>query len=310
MRVPRGGLLLALLVLGLPLAAPEAAAEPVPVQVGVYLLNFGNFDVTKGTYVMDYYLWFKWQPAAGPDNFTPERFELMNGRPTSKERLFDFVNPDGTRELWFRLQANLYTDPDFHQYPFDRQRLILLLEDAVLPVTNLTYVRPEFQLDPALKVAGYRLEEASVAVTDTEYPFGETYSRASFELDVRREVLGTGVKTLLPPMVFMIVSGLGFLFGPDKLGLRVGAGTSMLISAVMFHIAQTSALPPLGTLTLIDKIMLATYAFLASSLTVTALVSVNTDYWKKEGLTQRINRQGLVATVAAPLVVFALLWLV
>jgi hypothetical protein len=305
----RSSLAAVALALALPLAAPVAAAqEPVEVHTGLYLINFGNFDVTKGTYLMDFYLTFRWRPQAADGEVSPERFEFMNGRPVSKERIFDFTNADGTRELWYRVQANLYTDPDFRSYPFDRQRIVMFLEDAVWPVGNLTYVPAGAELDPGLRVAGYRVERVDLRTEEKAYPFEETHSRVVFEMLVDREVLGTAVKTFLPPVVFMLVSGLGFLFPPDKLGLRVGAGTSMLISAVMFHIAQTAALPPLGTLTLIDKIMMSTYAFLALSLGVTALVSVNTDHWKVEGLTPRINRLGLVATAAAPVVVFGLLW--
>jgi hypothetical protein len=129
-----------------------------------------------------------------------------------------------------------------------------------------------------------------------------------FEVRVTREPFGTTVKTLLPPLVFMLVSGLSFLFPPEKLALRVGAGTSMLISAVMYHISQTSSLPPLGTLTLIDKIMMSTYAFLTLSLAITALISVNADYWKKPDFAPRAARYGAMATCAAPLLTFAVLW--
>ena len=308
MRVP---LLLAALVLPALLlaAAPEASAAPVPVETGVYLLNFGNFDVARGTYTMDLYLWFRWDPAAAPADFTPAAFELMNGRTTSRERILDHVAPDGMRELWYRVQANLYTDPDFHDWPFDAQRLPLAFEDAVLPAENLTYVPlgAASGVDPAVKVAGYRLASFAQRTEAKAYPFDETYSRAVFELHVEREVLGTAVKTFLPPLVFMLVSGLGFLFPPEKLALRVGAGTSMLISAVMFHISQTASLPPLGVLTLIDKIMISVYAFLALSLAITAIISVNADYWKRPDLVPRLTRYGALATFAAPFVAFALI---
>ncbi|HVL87846.1 MAG TPA: hypothetical protein VM681_07600 [Candidatus Thermoplasmatota archaeon] len=298
--------LLAGLALALLVAAP-ANAQAADVEANVHVINFGNFDATRGTYVMDFYLWFRWSPAEAPANFTPERFELINGRPTSRERILDETREDGIREVWFRIQANLYTDPDFRQYPFDRQRLILVFEDAVLQAHELQYRAGESSLNEFVRVPGYRIQETRFGVEDEPYPFGDVYSRVVFEIDVEREFLGTAVKTFLPLTVFAIVSGLSFLFPPEKLSLRVGAGTSMLISAVMFHVAQTASLPPLGLLTLIDKIMASLYSFLAGSLAVTALVSINADYWKRPDLYPKLTRYGFLATVSAPFVVFALL---
>lgn len=310
--------ILPLALLGVLLAAgfataqtPSAALPPATeVHAGIYLINFGNFDVTKGTYTMDFYLWFRWDPARAPGNFSPEKFEFMNGRPASKDKIIDQANPDGTREVWWRIQANLYTDPDFRSYPFDQQRLSLQFEDSVSPITNLTYapLTNESGVDPGVRVAGYRLDSSTMRTEEKAYPFGERYSRGIFEVVVTREPFGTTVKTLLPPLVFMLVSGLSFLFPPEKLALRVGAGTSMLISAVMYHISQTSSLPPLGTLTLIDKIMMSTYAFLTLSLAITAMISVNADYWKKPALTAKLTRYGALVTLAAPLIAFAFLF--
>ena len=40
----------------------------------------------------------------------------MNGRATSKELLSD-ETVNGTRDLWWRIQAALYSEPRFDRYP-------------------------------------------------------------------------------------------------------------------------------------------------------------------------------------------------
>jgi hypothetical protein len=126
--------LLALLLLapGL-LSAPLAAAQdadPVEINVGLLVINFGNYDANKGTYVLDFYLFFKWDPAAAPANFTPATFEFMNGRASAKDKIFDETNATtGMRELWYRVQANLYSEPSFDDFPFDTQHVRILFED-------------------------------------------------------------------------------------------------------------------------------------------------------------------------------------
>jgi hypothetical protein len=91
---------------------------------------------------------------------------------------------------------------------------------------------------------------------------------------------------------------------------KIGLGTSMLISAVMFHISQISSLPPLGSLIMIDKILLSTYGCLCASLICTALVSVNEDFWKKAELSSKINRYGGIVSVILPFIIFSGLWFV
>lgn len=111
---------------------------------------------------------------------------------------------------------------------------------------------------------------------------------------------------MLPPIIFCIVSGLSFFFKADKITHRLGLGTSMLISAVMFHLSQTSSLPALPSLILIDKIMIPIYAFLASSLFGTTLIYIYEEYWKNVDYTQKVNRIGAIIILVLPFIVFAL----
>ncbi len=294
-------------------AAPAARAEgpasggPVTVDVGLYLISFGNYDANKGTYVMDMYMWFRWNVSSAPAGFTIEKFEFMNGRASSKDKLADDTNAGtGVREVWYRVQANLYSDPQFKQYPFDQQRLLIQFEDANMSSGKLVY-RPladESGLDPQVKVAGWHLDRTAFSISEKEYRWGENYSRVTFEMDISREPTSTGIKTLLPPVVFCIVSGLSFFFPAGKMAQRIGLGTSMLISAVMFHISQTSGLPPLGSLILMDKIMVATYSFLGASLICTTLISIDEDYWKDRDYTAVTNKYGGLLTVLLPFIVY------
>jgi hypothetical protein len=307
----------ALMLSGLLSSVPSAARAEgpasggaVPVDVGLYIISFGNYDANKGTYTMDMYMWFRWNATSAPAGFTVDKFEFMNGRASSKDRIADDTDAaTGLREVWYRVQANLYSDPQFKQYPFDHQRLQIQFEDANLSSGKLVFrpLEQESGLDPQVKVAGWHLDRTAFSMSDKQYKWGETYSRVTFELDISREPTSTGIKTLLPPIVFCIVSGLSFFFPAGKIAQRIGLGTSMLISAVMFHISQTSALPPLGSLILMDKIMIATYAFLGASLIVTALISVNEDFWKKTQYNRYANLYGGLLSVLLPFLIFGAL---
>lgn len=301
----------ALLLLAATLAIPTAAADPVEVSVDLHVISFGNYDVNKGTYTFDLYLHVWYDVASAPAGFDATRFEFMNGRATSKELLSDDT-VNGTRDLWWRIQAALYSEPRFDRYPFDRQSLSLHLEDSVHPATELVYV-PALSgvgLDDDVRIAGWNVLRTNAAASTKEYAIDDAYSRFTYTVQVGREPLSAALRTFLPPLAFMVVSGLSFILHPSKFGQRITFGTSMLISAVGFHVSQTVSLPTLGKLTLFDQIMLSAYAFLAASLVVTALIAHNEDYAKREGLSQKYNRLGFAASLALPLVVFVALRLI
>ncbi|MEM3396560.1 MAG: hypothetical protein QXE27_02985 [Thermoplasmata archaeon] len=275
------------------------------IEVGIYQLSIGNFDLAKGTFVADFYLVFKWENAS----ISPLSFEFINGRAASKEKIFESISNDSC-EVWYRIQANLYMSPEFTNYPFDAQYLPIIIEDAKNNNSIISYrVSGDLSgFDNTLSVPGWRIEGAEIHVEDHQYPWGETYSRVVFEVKLVRDAGATAAKLMLPPIIFCIVSGLSFFFKADKITHRLGLGTSTLISAVMFHLSQTTSLPPLPSLILIDKIMISVYGFLASSLVATTLIYIDEEFWKHVDYTKQVNRYGAVFTIVFPFVVFAVLY--
>ncbi|MCZ7362248.1 MAG: hypothetical protein O8C58_02750, partial [Candidatus Methanoperedens sp.] len=78
-------------------------------ETGIYVISLGNYEFNKGTYTMDFYLWFRWNASS---NLTTAKFEFMNGRANSKELISDETDPGtNNREMWYRVQASLYSDP-------------------------------------------------------------------------------------------------------------------------------------------------------------------------------------------------------
>jgi hypothetical protein len=312
--------LLGLLILGLLTTIPvsdvpvkaQSGGSGTQVDVGMYLISFGNYDANKGTYTLDFYMWFQYDVTnSTPKDFTIAKFEFMNGRAGAKD-LISTTNTNGSVETWYRVQANLYSSPEFKMYPFDKQKIVLQMEDANLATTKLVYnaLSEDSGLDPGMKIAGWNIDSWSLKTTTQTYKWGEDYSRLVFTINISRAPTSTTIKTLLPPIIFCIVSCLSFFFPSSKMAQKIGLGTSMLISAVMFHISQTASLPPLGSLIMIDKIMLSTYGCLCASLICTALVSINDDFWKKADLSKKINMYGGLTSVMLPFILFAGLWFV
>lgn len=298
------GLRALLLTAGLVLI-PGIVAAPVPVTVDAHVINFGNYDVNKGTYLMDMYVRFRYDTALAPEGFDPTRFEFANGRAASKDLLYDNIT-DGTRDIWFRIQANLYSEPRFGNYPFDEQTIGFQIEDAVRTVADLVYVVGEggLALEEGVRIPGWTLSDPQVTVVDHAYSFGETYSQFSFQIQLSRPGISTALRSFLPPVAFVLVAGVSFLLHKSKSANRVTLGTGMLISAVAFHISQTSSLPTLGALTFFDRFMMAVYTFIVVTLAVSTYMAYEDDHRKDVDRSRELNRKGLVYAVVLPLAVF------
>lgn len=285
-------------LLGLLLVAQVDAA---PVAADVHVINFGNYDVNKGTYVLDMYLHFSYNVTESP-NLDVTKFEFMNGRAASKDLLSDSTE-NGIRDLWYRIQANLYSEPRFANYPFDTQVLGFELEDALSDARALTYVG-QGGLEPGLRVPGWEVGNAVVRVENHTYSFGETYSRLIFQFEVSRPVGSTALRSFLPPVAFVIVAGVSFMLHKSKSANRITLGTGMLISAVAFHISQTSSLPTLGALTFFDRFMMAVYTFIVASLAVSTYMAYEDDHRKDVDRSALLNRRGLMWAIVLPVAVF------
>lgn len=242
------------------------SAIPQTVDVGVYVLNVGRFDVASGSYTVDFYLSMKCDSDCEPGGF-----EFANGRATLVDLLLDRPS-----EKFYRIQASLAENIDLKDYPFDAHALSIILEDKSKTAQELVYRANDAYsgIDPQVTIVGWDLEGWSHVVESHYYaPYDETYSRYSFDVKIRRIFLASVLKAFLP-VLFIVIAGLLALFihEPDKLWTRLTVNTSSLIAAVMFHLNVTGSIPPVGYLTFADKFMVATYLILLVGLVSTVLM--------------------------------------
>jgi hypothetical protein len=302
--------------LALLLALPGAQAQgddaegPTEVTVTVAVTSFGNYDATQGTYVLDFYLVLEWDPANAPANFTAANFEMANGRTSSRDLQFNETDEDtGVRRLWYRVQANLYSEPKYDWYPFDKQTLEVRIEDKVYTTADLVYVVGNGTLEDNFRPAGWQVAGTGFTVIDNKYSFDEEpYSQARFVVTLQRTVLSGVLKVIVPPLAFVAISAVTFLLlGKDKIATRFALSGNMAISGILFHAAQSATLPSLSRLIFLDRYMLAIEVFLFGSVVITSLVALAEMKWKDEARAKRLNWRGAIIVAAASVGVFFLL---
>jgi hypothetical protein len=272
--------------------APRDAREVV---VGAYVNDIQELDFRTQSYSVDVYVWFRWRDK----NVDPSKsLEFMNRfAPNAhvRDQIYETPKtlPDGTFYAVVRNQGRFSTKLAVGNYPFDKQELRIELEDSELGSALLTYVPDSnaLTLSPEIYVPGFKLGQPRLQIRDNLYPtnFGnptvgatENYSRATLIVPIERPLTALAVKTFLPILLIMACAGLILWIRPayidSRVGLSVTALLTLLLTLVALQLASGRFQPDVDYLTMIDKIYLASFAFI-----IMILLRVVRASWRGDG---------------------------
>jgi hypothetical protein len=265
-------------------ASAEDAKEEPPqiIKVQLVMVNLGRLDMSTGGFTADFYLVLK---SDRPIPVMPQKkdqptIEFQNGRGTIEwvEEINSEQDPANKKyETTYRVLANLTTPIDLKRYPFDAQKLQIIMEDKQKTMEKLKFVAlpDESGLDDAIQTQfpGWTVKGWDVAVGDHYYKqFDQHYSQYIFSIDIKRVLLSSFLKTFLPVVFIMLVVLSSFILDLDKLTTRLAMVSSGLVASVMFHVSITGQIPPVGYLTFADKFMVLTYFILLVSFFINAYI--------------------------------------
>jgi hypothetical protein len=227
------------------------------VNVGIYLLSLGRLDVSTGSFSADFYLSLK-----SADPIPDNSFEFLNGRAGSIEKIED---NNGGREKFYRILANLTTSVDLKRFPFDSQKLQILIEDKTSTHSEFRFVpnTAESGMDSAIVFPGWQIHGWNITTAEHDYPvYDEKFSQLVYTVSIGRIHLNSFLKTFLPVLFLMLIVMSSFILNPDQITTRLAAISSALVASAMFHISISNQIPPVGYLTFADKFMVMTYFIL------------------------------------------------
>ena len=275
-------LLLACLVLALssePQAAPvqkgtlkvQLASPPSAqvVFVGFYPVSVHQLDIADNTYYIDTYVWLRWKGPIDPTKTIEfvNMVEDWNRRQTmllAKPK----TEADGSTYQIMRVEG-LFAQPfSLADYPLDRQRLSIKVEDQIHGFDKLVY---EFDLENSgvgdlLRIPGWNLDgwKAESLIHDYGSNFGEEnafqiYSMAKFSIEISRPTNFFLWKLLLPLLMVIVAAVAALLIRPQLLDARAALPAAALLSAIFLQKSYSDSLPDLGYLVLMDRIYLIAY---------------------------------------------------
>ncbi|MEM4755535.1 MAG: hypothetical protein QW594_00165 [Candidatus Woesearchaeota archaeon] len=263
-------------------SAAVQEATPQEVQVGLYVLNLGRFDIATGSFTADFYL----SMTCKEECITPS-FEFMNGRATSIDKMIDLPN-----EKFYRIQASLASPVDLRRFPFDKQQMQIILEDKLSSAEHIRYVpNPEQSgIDESIIFTGWKIIGYEAAEHLHYYPvYDESYSQYVFTIFIEKITFNSFLKTLLPIIFILLVVLSSYVIDPDKIANRLTIAGSGLLAAVMFHVSISNQLPPVSYLTFADKFMILTYFVLVLTFVIN-IILWDLQELKKTELVEKIHR--------------------
>lgn len=258
------------------------SAEPQNVGIGLYILNMGKFDVSSGSFTVDFYLSMKCKENCSTD------FEFINGRASSVDKIIDESN-----EKFYRIQANLNSPVDLRNFPFDSQKMQIILEDKNRQADELKFVplKKESGIDDSIAFTGWNVDGWDAVSKVHDYNiYEENYSQYVFTVNISRIALNSFFKTFVPVFFILLIALFTFIMDPDKITTRLAVTSSSLVATVMFHISISNQIPPVGYLTIADQFMLLTYFILLSAVLMNILMLELLEQ-KKTELVEKVHRK-------------------
>ena len=272
------GLATALVSLPATAADESASPTPTPVTVGLYVIDVTDLNLRRGTYTLDFYVWFRWQ-----GDIAPQQFEFPNGEILAKENP-DFVDTGEVKYVSYRCRVLFRSTMDLKDFPLDAHSLSIEMEDATNDARSLVYV-PDLDNTTVSAVAsspGWVFGEPSLSafdfVYDTNYGNptrapGEkaVYSRFSMEIPITRPDLSIYYKTFVSLFISVAIAFLAFLIRPEDLDPRFGVGIAAVFGTVSSHIVVAQGLPATAYYSLADKLHLVGLFFVFLTLFVSCV---------------------------------------
>jgi hypothetical protein len=250
---------------------PDETA-PCRVEVGIFLGAVPQIDLAASRFSFDAYLWFRWDPEAWPPASARGQDEVPAG-PWETFEIVDGMEVE-TRVLasrpgycCLRVWGDRLNYWDVRDYPFDRQHLSIVVEDASFDAREVVYEidAANSANSPKLAVPGGVPGTLVASVERFAYPtnFGEpdlatlgesVYSRATFTTPVDRQSTAVFFKLFTALFVSTLVALVALFINPLQVDPRFGLCVGGLFGIVASGYAVSSVLPDASGFSYADKL--------------------------------------------------------
>jgi len=302
---------------------PETNGQPVPVKIGVLLIDVVEIDDVTESFTADFKVRLRWKDprlSAAARGHSLEQCNLsmediwdpdiqpinQRGMLISKEKRQVLVTSDGTVSVVARVFTILSNPMDMHDFPFDTQHLRIKIASMKYNPNEVTFITDEARTGrlEGLSIPGWRIINSFS--DDTIPPLqGAVRNHPRFDhLIVIERQSSYYVWKFIVPLCFIVLMASGvFWLNPAGVQTQVGVGTASVFTLIAFLLGLRVVLPRVPYLTRLDELVLA-----ATVLVFLALLEVIiTSRLVQKGQTQRAETIDRYARWMYPLTFVVLL---
>lgn len=238
--------------------------EYIQIPVGITLTRIGEIDREVGSYEADFWFWMEIFDGDSPVDFTenPPKFDFINAREVKLDA--ELIEPHFYE---VRVRGTFFNEMDFTHYPFEKLNLLIEVEPQTPnDISQWKFVLdPTSEIDVTAKVPGWKTGAFEISTIEHSYDEDETFSRFTANFIVERSVTGSIVKNILP---VSLITGLSLLifFIPENFTPRIYLTAPLLLSLVYLHQGALDEIPPVGYMTIFDKIMVINFALFVNAI--------------------------------------------
>ncbi len=252
--------------------------EPDTVKTGIYITSIHDIDFKQKEYTVSFWLWLKYQN---------RDFDFYNNLevPQAKTVTKSFVtvdSSDGRVYMMMKLQCVMKDSWRIGNFPFDRQKLRLSIENSQYDAKSLVFVPDTIgqHFDPRFTLSGWNIDSCivSTGIKAYETAFGDRtvdkphseYSSFKVRLDIKRDASGLFWKMFLGMYIAFLIAYTCFYIHADGIDSRFGLSVGSLFAVIGNKYIIDSALPESSSFTLVDTLHGLTLFFIFAVIAATA----------------------------------------
>ena len=251
------------------------------IRTGIYLKSLYDFNSSAFSYDVDLWMWFKYDR----DTLKP-----LSSVEISNAKKYEFTSTSieyRDSNFWAsqNCKATINQDWDLKHYPFDRQKLEVILEESEHDVRKVVLIADnnKFEYNNAIDIKGWKVDSTTIksGVSHYKSDFGDPtlhgeseYSKVYYTIFLSRDSWALFLKLFTGCYVAFFVSFLVFFIKPSYVDPRFGLSIGGLFAAVGNKYVVDSNMPESISFTLIDKIHDITFIFILATILL-SIISLN-----------------------------------
>lgn len=255
-------------------------SPPDTVRIGAYIISIHDINFQDKEYTMRFWLWALYDNVAFD---LAKQLDIPNAKSIDEPQVIvDVVN--GKTWQLMKIRATMKQNWKVANYPFDKQHLVVHIENTIFEKTRLVFVPDELgsTYDRELTIDGWKISNFEVKVGNNEYTtvFGDPssdllhseYSSFNLVFDIERSGWGLFLKLFTGMYIAFMISMVSFMLHPKEVEPRFGLPVGGLFAAVGNKYIIDSLLPESNTFTLVDSLHSITFLTIFVILVVSAIV--------------------------------------